>query len=214
MQIAILLFENLDAQDAVGPNEVLQWLPGAEVVFPAKTRGPKTSGRNGLALVADRTLDEVARPDIVVVPGGGGEVRARQDPAILAWLRQVHETTTWTASVCSGALVLGAAGILRGKRAATHWTLMEELAQFGATPVRERYVFDGKIATSAGVSAGIDMSLALAAKIGGVDIAQAIQLGIEYDPQPPFDGGSPAKCPSALVEMVRATTRALEPEIG
>ena len=214
MQIAILLFENLDAQDAVGPNEVLQWLPGAEVVFPAKTRGPKTSGRKGLALVADRTLDEVPRPDVVVVPGGGGEVRARQDPAILAWLRQVHETSTWTTSVCSGALVLGAAGILRGKRAATHWTLMEELAQFGATPVPERYVFDGKIATSAGVSAGIDMSLALAAKIGGADIAQAIQLGIEYDPQPPFDRGSPAKCSAALVELVRATTRAMESEIG
>src|SRR5262245_5953326 len=135
MQIAILLFDNLDAQDAVGPNEILQWIPAAEVVFPALTRGPKTSGRNGLALVAHRTLDEVTRPDVVVVPGGGGEVRARKDPKILAWLRQVHETSTWTASVCSGALVLGAAGILRGKRAATHWTVMDQLADFGATAV-------------------------------------------------------------------------------
>ena len=210
MQIAILLFDDLDPQDAVGPYEVLRWVPGAEVVFPATARGPLRTERGGLALVADRTLAEVSRPSVVVVPGGLGERRARRDPAILAWLRRVHETTAWTASVCTGALLLGAAGILRGKRAVTHWTAMDELAELGATAVAERYVFDGKVATAAGVSAGIDMALALAARIAGPDVAQAIQLGIEYDPQPPFDGGSPAKAPAPIVEMVRATLRAVE----
>jgi len=210
MQIAILLFDDLDPQDAVGPYEVLRWVPGAEVVFPATARGPRRTERGGLSLVADRTLAEVGRPDVVVVPGGLGERRARRDPAILAWLGRVHETTTWTTSVCTGALLLGAAGILRGKRAVTHWTAMDDLAQFGATAVAERYVFDGKVATAAGVSAGIDMALALAARIAGPDLAQAIQLGIEYDPKPPFEGGSPAKAPAPIVDMVRATLRELE----
>jgi transcriptional regulator GlxA family with amidase domain len=214
MQIAILLFEDLDPQDAVGPYEVLRWVPGAEVVFPATARGPQQTERGTLALVADRTLAEVERPDVVIVPGGLGERRARKDPAILAWLRRVHETTTWTASVCTGALLLGAAGILRGKRAVTHWGAMSELAQFGATAVTERYVFDGKVVTAAGVSAGIDMALALAARLASPEIAQAIQLGIEYDPKPPFDAGSPAKAPSHLVEMVRATLNAAAEQVA
>jgi transcriptional regulator GlxA family with amidase domain len=204
MQIAILLFDGLDPQDAVGPYEVLRWVPGAEVVFPATARGPVQTERGSLAFVADRTLAEVERPDVVVVPGGLGELRARQDPAILAWLRRVHETTTWTTSVCNGALLLGAAGILRGKRAVTHWSVVEDLAQYGATAVPERYVFDGKVVTAAGVSAGIDMALALAERLASTEMAQAIQLGIEYDPQPPFDAGSPAKAPPHVLEMVRA----------
>ena len=214
MQIAILLFDGFDPQDAVGPYEVLRWMPGAEVVFAATARGPQHSHGGPLTLLADRTLAEVDRPDIVVVPGGPGEMRARGNPAVLAWLRRVHETTTWTASVCNGALLLGAAGILAGKRAVTHWALMEELAQFGATPVAERYVFDGKVVTAAGVSAGIDMSLALAARIAGPQIAQAIQLGIEYDPHPPFATGSPAKAPAEIVEMVRATLAVRREEVA
>ena len=208
MQIAILLFPDLDPQDAVGPYEVLRWVPGAEVVFPATARGVQHTERGGLGLVADRTLTEVERPDVVVVPGGFGERRARHDPAILGWLRRVHETSSWTTSVCTGALLLGAAGVLRGKRAVTHWTAMDDLAQFGATAVAERYVFDGKVATAAGVSAGIDMALALASKLAGQEIAQAIQLGIEYDPHPPFEGGSLAKAPAPVVELVRETLRA------
>ena len=208
MQIAILLFQGLDPQDAVGPYEVLRWVPGAEIVFPATTRGVQHSERGGLGLVADRTLAEVERPDVVVVPGGLGERRARQDAAILGWLRRVHETTSWTTSVCTGALLLGAAGILRGKRAVTHWTAMNDLAQFGATAVAERYVLDGKVATAAGVSAGIDMALALASKLAGPEIAQAIQLGIEYDPHPPFEGGSLAKAPAPVVDLVREALRA------
>ncbi|HJQ85462.1 MAG TPA: DJ-1/PfpI family protein [Candidatus Binatia bacterium] len=214
MQIAILLFDGVDPQDAVGPYEVLRWLPGAEVVFVAATPGPQRTERGSLALVADRSLADVPRPDVVVVPGGLGELRLRKDPAILAWLRRVHETTTWTASVCNGACLLGAAGILRGKRAVTHWTLMDELPQFGATAVRERFVFDGKVVTAAGVSAGIDMALALAARIASPEIAQAIQLGIEYDPQPPFDAGSPAKAPAPIVEMVRASLAAATAEVA
>jgi transcriptional regulator GlxA family with amidase domain len=207
MQIAILLFDGLDVQDVVGPYEVLRWIPGAEVVFPALERGPRASENGGLALVADRTLAEVTRPDVIVVPGGAGETPARQNPAIVDWVRAVHATTTWTTSVCSGALILGAAGVLRGRRAATHWSVMDQLPSFDATPAAERYVFDGKVVTAAGVSAGIDMALALAARIAGPEIAQAIQLGIEYDPQPPFDCGSPTKAPAQIVEMVRATLR-------
>ena len=207
LQIAIVLFEGVDAQDAVGPYEVLRWLPGAEVALVSSTPGPKRSERGKLALLADSALDAVPDPDLVVVPGGSGELQARDDRALIEWLQRVHARSTWTASVCTGALLLGAAGILRGKRATTHWTALGELAQFGASAVRERYVFDGKLVTSAGVSAGIDMALALAARIAGPELAQAIQLGIEYDPAPPFDAGSPETCPQPIVERVRAAAR-------
>src|SRR4051812_11873046 len=207
LQIAIVLFDDVDAQDAVGPYEVLRWLPGAEVALVASTPGPKRGERGKLALLADHALDDVPRPDVVIVPGGAGELAARSDRKLIAWLQRVHETSTWTASVCTGALLLGAAGVLRGKRATTHWTAIGELAQFGATAVRERYVFDGKLVSSAGVSAGIDMALALAARVAGAEVAQAIQLGIEYDPAPPFDAGSPEKCPQPIVELVRAASR-------
>lgn len=207
LQIAIVLFDGVDAQDAVGPYEVLRWLPGAEVALVASSPGSKRSERGKLALLADHALEDVPRPDVVIVPGGAGETPAREDRKLIAWLQRVHETSTWTASVCTGALLLGAAGVLRGKRATTHWTAIGELAQFGATAVRERYVFDGKLVSSAGVSAGIDMALALAARIAGPELAQAIQLGIEYDPAPPFDAGSPETCPKEIVEMVRAAAR-------
>ena len=207
IQIAIVLFDDVDAQDVVGPYEVLRWLPGAQVAFVASQQGPKRSENGGLALVAEHALAAVPRPDILIVPGGPGELRARDDAALRAWLLAAHETSTWTVSVCTGALVLGAAGLLRGKRATTHWTAMAELEKFGATAVSERYVFDGKLITSAGVSAGIDMALALAGRIAGPELARAIQLGIEYDPKPPFDAGSPDKCPPAIVQQVRAASR-------
>jgi transcriptional regulator GlxA family with amidase domain len=207
IQIAIVLFDNVDAQDAVGPYEVLRWLPGAEVALVASTPGPKRSEHGKLALLADHALEDVPRPDIVIVPGGAGETPARDDRKLIGWLQRAYETSTWTASVCTGSLLLGAAGLLRGKRATTHWTAIDELAQFGATAVRERYVFDGKLVSSAGVSAGIDMALALAARIAGPDVAQAIQLGIEYDPAPPFNAGSPETCPKPIVDMVRAVAR-------
>jgi transcriptional regulator GlxA family with amidase domain len=208
VQIAILLFDRLTALDAVGPYEVLRGFPGAGVTFVAAEPGAKRTDHGSLSLVADHALHAVPRPDIVVVPGGPGELDARADPRVLDWLRTAHETTDWTTSVCTGSLVLGAAGLLEGKRATTHWTALETLREFGAEPIGdERVVFDGKVVTAAGVSSGIDMALTLAARIGGDEVAQAIQLAIEYDPQPPHDAGHTAKAPPAIVEWLRNSSR-------
>jgi transcriptional regulator GlxA family with amidase domain len=202
MQIAIVLFDRLTALAAVGPYEVLSRLPGAKVTFVAERPGPKRTDTGHLALHADAGLAELPRPDIVLVPGGPGQSELMQDGSLHAWLRAAHETSTWTASVCTGSLILAAAGLLAGRRATSHWLALEELGQLGAQPVSERVVFDGKLVTAAGVSAGIDMALSLAARIAGERVAQAIQLGIEYDPQPPFDAGSPRKAPAEVVEAV------------
>jgi putative intracellular protease/amidase len=207
MQIAILIFDRLTALDAVGPYEVLSRLPDAEVTFLAKEPGPKRTDTGQLALLADASLEEMPHPDIVLVPGGRGQVALMDDGAVHEWLRAAHETSTWTTSVCTGSLVLAAAGLLADKRATSHWTALDELGRLGALSTPERVVFDGKLVTAAGVSAGIDMALALAAKIAGDQVAQAIQLGIEYDPQPPFDAGSPQKAPAPILEAVRARAR-------
>jgi transcriptional regulator GlxA family with amidase domain len=207
MEIAILLYDRFTALDAVGPYEVLSRLPGASVTFTGVATGPVRTDTGSLSLVVERTLDELARPEIVLVPGGPGEVATRAQPEALEWLRDVHATTRWTTSVCTGALVLAAAGLLTGKRATTHWLARAELARLGALPVAERVVFDGKLVTAAGVSAGIDMALALAAEIAGVEVAQSIQLGIEYDPQPPFDAGSPDSAPAPIVSALRERSR-------
>lgn len=207
MQIAIVLFDRLTALDAVGPYEVLGNLPGATVTFVATEPGPKRTDTGFLSLTADASLDEVPAPDVVLVPGGPGQVQAEQDEALLTWLRQVDATSTWTTSVCTGSLVLGAAGLLQGKRATTYWLALEELRRHGATPVAERYVFDGKVATAAGVSSGIDLALALVARMAGDEVAQLIQLGIEYDPQPPFDAGSPATAPATATRWFRDNSR-------
>jgi transcriptional regulator GlxA family with amidase domain len=203
MQIAILLFDGLTALDAIGPYEVLSRLPGASVTFVAHEPGPKRTENRCLALTADAALADLPEPDIALVPGGTGQRALMSDGPVHEWVRQAHRTSTWTASVCTGSLILAAAGLLDGKRATTHWLAMDQLAALGAQPVHERYVFDGKIATAAGVSAGIDMALALAAKIAGEQVAQAIQLGIEYDPHPPFDAGSPKSAPTETVELVQ-----------
>jgi transcriptional regulator GlxA family with amidase domain len=207
MDIAILLYDRLTALDAIGPYEVLSRLPRASAKFVAAEPGPVKTDNGMLTLVAEGSLGDASEPDIVLVPGGPGEVAIRAGGAALDWLRSVHETSIWTTSVCTGSLVLAAAGLLDGKRATSHWLALEQLRELGAEPVSERVVFDGKIVTAAGVSAGIDMALALAATIAGEEVAQAIQLGIEYDPQPPFDAGSPAKAPAAIVEGVRAYSR-------
>lgn len=212
--IAILLFENFDLMDVSGPYEVLRWLPNARTSFVAKQRGPVRSEGHGPSLVADRSLEELREPDVVIVPGGGGELTARDDTAVLEWLRAAHARGAWTVSVCTGALLLGAAGLLRDKRATTYWMATPELAAFGAAPVNARYVFDGKLVTSAGVSAGIDMALALAAELRSPELAQAIQLGIEYAPEPPFDTGSPERAPRALVDRVRAASRFKAAPVG
>ncbi|TMB56262.1 MAG: DJ-1/PfpI family protein [Deltaproteobacteria bacterium] len=205
MRIAIFLYDGMTALDAIGPYDVLRQLPGAEVVFVGDTAGIKRTEAQPLGLVADRAFADVTRADILVVPGGLGQERVMREPATLAWIRRIHETTTWTTSVCTGSLILAAAGLLRGLRATTHWAVLDELREFGATPVSERVVEQGKIITAAGVSAGIDMALRLVARIAGDDVARGIQLGIEYDPAPPFDTGSPQKAPAYIVDLVRQT---------
>jgi transcriptional regulator GlxA family with amidase domain len=207
VDIAILLFDRLTALDAIGPYQVLTGVPGAKVTFVASTPGPKRTDDGCLALTAEAALDDLPRPEVVVVPGGVGELGAQEDAAVIEWLRRAHETTTWTTSVCTGAFVLARAGLLDGVRATTFWMGMERLGERGAVPVRERVVVDGKIMTAAGVSSGIDMGLRLAAELAGEDVARAIQLGIEYDPQPPFDSGSPDKADPALASALFARSR-------
>jgi transcriptional regulator GlxA family with amidase domain len=205
MRIAILIFDRLTALDAVGPYEVLSRLPGAELHFVDKRAGLKRTDTGALGVHADLALAELPDPDVVLVPGGRGSRPLMEDPEVLDWLRASHEVSTWTTSVCTGALVLGAAGILNGRRATTHWGYLDRLAELGAEPVAERVVEDGKVITAAGVSAGIDMALVLASRIAGDEVAQAIQLGMEYDPAPPFDSGSPGKASQRVIELVRAS---------
>ena len=214
MIVAFLLFDGITALDVVGPYEVLTLLPGADVRFVAGEAGPKTTEDGALQLVAKYALDAVPEPDIIVIPGGFGTRAVMQDEATLAWLRGAHQTARWTTSVCTGSLVLGAAGLLDGLRATSHWYFLDRLREFGAEPTAERVVEEGRIVTAAGVSSGIDMALALAAREAGPDVAQAIQLAIEYDPQPPFDSGSPAKAPGHVLALVSKGVGAQEPAAG
>jgi transcriptional regulator GlxA family with amidase domain len=214
MQIAIGLFPGFTALDAIGPYQVFTQLPDAEVVLCAAKTGELADDIGLLRLTIDHTFDDVDAPDIVVVPGGFITSRlARDGDPIVDWVKAVHPRTTYTTSVCTGALILGAGGLLDGLDATTHWFAYEELAKYGATPTDERVVQRGKIWTAAGVSAGIDLALTLVAETHGAAIAQAIQLGIEYDPQPPFDAGAPSKAPADIVELVRSRSAAKEAEV-
>ncbi len=203
MRIVIPLFAGFTALDAVGPYEVLSRLPGAELLFVAAETGPVRTDTGVLALAADARFDEVDRCDVLVVPGGPGTRRLMRDPELTGWIRRVDESTQWTTSVCTGSLLLGGAGLLRGLDATTHWSATELLESLGARYVGERVVVQGKVVTGAGVSAGIDMALVLAGLTAGENTAKAIQLAIEYDPQPPFDCGSVAKAGPALVNLIR-----------
>jgi putative intracellular protease/amidase len=209
MQIAIVLFDRFTALDAVGPYQVLGSLPGAEVVFAAERPGRIGDDAARLYLSAEAALAEVPHPDVVVVPGGPGQRDQMADGPLHAWLRAADETSAWTTSVCTGSLVLAAAGLLTGRRATSYWLALGELGKLGAIPVSERVVFDDKYVTAAGVSSGIDMGLALAGRIAGDETAQAIQLGIEYDPQPPYHAGSPGHAPADIVNAMRARSRFL-----
>jgi transcriptional regulator GlxA family with amidase domain len=204
VDIACLLFDGITALDIVGPYEVLQRLPEAQVKFVAAQRGEVRTDNKFLALVADHDFDEVTAADILVVPGGFATVGLEKDERTLEWIRAVDATSTWTTSVCTGSMLLAAAGLLEGKEATTHWASLERLREYGAIPTGRRVVEQGKIVTSAGVSSGIDMALTLVARIAGDEYAQAIQLGIEYDPQPPFDAGSVDKAPPEIVEVLVA----------
>ncbi|MDQ6915155.1 MAG: DJ-1/PfpI family protein [Actinomycetota bacterium] len=203
MDVAIPLYDRFTALDAVGPYEVLSRIPGATVRFVAADPGPIRTEIGSLAITADHALGDFPSPEVVMVPGGLGTRALLDGGPLLDWVRAAHETSRWTTSVCTGALLLGAAGVLEGLEATTHWLELETLAGFGARAVQRRVVEQGKVITAAGVSAGIDMALTLAARIAGDGVAEAIQLGIEYDPDPPFATGSPASAPPELVELVR-----------
>jgi putative intracellular protease/amidase len=207
MDIAIPIFERITALDAIGPYEVLSRLPGARVRFVAITAGAYRTDNRQLTLVADEPLSAVPRPEIIMVPGGFGTRALMSSNPLLDWIRSAHETSQWTTSVCTGSLLLGAAGVLRGLEATTHWAALEQLRELGARPTMQRVVVQGKVVTAAGVSSGIDMALTLAARIAGDDVAQTIQLGIEYDPQPPFRAGSPETAPAHIVEGLRQRLR-------
>jgi putative intracellular protease/amidase len=208
MRIAIPLYDRFTALDAVGPYEVLQRLPRAEITWLAHEPGPVGTDTGQLHLVADAAFEDLPDPEIVVVPGGTGTNDFLEDERLVGWIRRAHESSEWTTSVCTGSLLLGAAGLLDGLEATSHWLDLVDLERYGARPTGRRVVAQGKVITAAGVSSGIDMGLTLAAKIAGPEVAQAIQLGIEYDPQPPFDSGSTDKAPEEIVELVRAVAAA------
>ena len=202
--IAILLFPRVTALDAVGPYEILQRLPDTSVVFAGTERGTVRTENGYLGLVVDATLDEITAPDVVVVPGGIGSRALLRDEHVLSWLRHAHRSTKLTTSVCTGSLVLAAAGLLDGLTAATHWSCYDELRALTARPVSERVVehLDRRIITAAGVSAGIDMALRVAELLVDATAAQAMQLMCEYDPQPPFSCGALANCSPEVIERV------------
>jgi transcriptional regulator GlxA family with amidase domain len=202
MHVAIPLYPRFTALDAVGPYTVFAFAPGWRVTFVAAEPGPVVDDVGSLTLHATAAYDEVERPDIILVPGSPAP--AIDDEALLGWIAAAHEHTRWTTSVCSGSFLLGMAGLLKGKRATTHWGWLQQLAGFDAVPVSERVVWDGDIVTAAGVSAGIDMALALLGRAVDDRTAQAVQLAIEYDPEPPYTTGSPANAPAGLPELAKS----------
>lgn len=214
MQIAIGLYPGFTVLDAIGPYQVFANLPGVDLAVCAERAGRLDDENGHLHFDVERTFADVPSPDVLLVPGGLITRKiAREGGAIVDWVKSAHETTTWTTSVCTGALLLGSAGILDGLDASTHWFAYDELRRYGARPTEQRVVFQGKIVTAAGVSAGIDLALTLVAELAGPEIAQAVQLGIEYDPQPPFDAGSPSKAPAAVRDAVTAVMGAAEAQL-
>jgi transcriptional regulator GlxA family with amidase domain len=201
MHVAIPLYPRFTALDAVGPYTVLAFAPGWTVTFVAAEPGPVADDQGTLTLTATASYADLPRPDVIVVPGGPGTMAAMSDEALLEWLRQAHEHTRWTTSVCSGSFVLAAAGLLKGLKATSHWAILDMLRENGAEPVSERVVTEGKVVTAAGVSAGIDRALTLLGQATDATTAQAVQLAIEYDPHPPFNAGSPKTAPEGLPEL-------------
>jgi transcriptional regulator GlxA family with amidase domain len=201
MQIAFLIYEGLTALDIVGPYEVFNQIPDVDVRFVAKHPGSIRVDSGAFSIGVDHELADVSQPDVFVVPGGvAGTFAAAKDPEILNWVRKAHAGSRYSTSVCTGSLILGAAGLLKDSNATTHWAAKAFLEQTGATYTEERVVAAGKIITAAGVSAGIDMALYVMGKLVGPDLAKLAQLCIEYDPEPPFDAGSPAKAGDAIVQ--------------
>jgi cyclohexyl-isocyanide hydratase len=209
--VAFLLFPDVTQLDLTGPAQVLSRVPGASVHFVAKTSMPVPTDC-GFSLLPTGTFADVGRADIVCVPGGVGDQDAMEDGATMDWLRRVAGDASWVTSVCTGALILGAAGLLRGYRATTHWSAFQDLALFGAIPTKGRVVFDRNRVTGGGVTAGIDFALKLADTLSGRDVAELIQLALEYDPAPPFDCGSPEKAGEAAVPAFQALAEKRAPD--
>ena len=205
MKLVTFLYPGMTALDLVGPHEVLARLPDVEVIRVAEQAGP-VAADTGLQLVADAAIDEVDSADILLMPGGTDTWPLLGNEQVLDWVRGIDAGSQWTTSVCTGSLVYAAAGLLAGRRATTHWATLDMLREFGAEPVKSRVVESGKYVTAAGVSAGIDMGLTLAARIAGDEFAQMMQLAIEYDPEPPFDAGSPEKAPHLRDAVIAALT--------
>ncbi|HEX7305999.1 DJ-1/PfpI family protein [Lentzea sp.] len=203
MQVAIVLYPGFTSLDVLGPYEVLGRLPGTEVVFVAERAGLVTNDLGSLSVEATATFADVPAPDVVLVGGGPGQREQMSNAALLDWLRAADRTSRWTTAVCTGTFLLAAAGLLDGRRATTHWAGLDQLAEFGVTPSKDRVVVDGRYATGAGVSAGIDMALTLAGLVAGDDVAQTVQLVIEYAPEPPYRAGSLDTAPAAVVENAR-----------
>ena len=207
MDIAILLYPRFTALDAVGPYEVLVRLPGMELGFVAERPGPVTTDTGCLTIQVERSIADVTDAQVLVIPGGPGSDDLMHDGPLHDWIRSVHETTRWTTTVCTGSLILASTGLLRDTPAVTHWLAMDRLGELGAIPTAQRVVTSGRFATAAGVSAGVDLALTIAADLQGDEVAQMIQLGIEYDPQPPFASGSPETAPPEITAAMRQLSR-------
>jgi transcriptional regulator GlxA family with amidase domain len=203
MQIAIALFPEVSILDAIGPYGVFTGVPDAEVVVCAARKGPLADAGGRLHVDIRHSFDDVPNPDVLLVPGGNVCRRmARDGDPVVDWIRSAHEHTTYTTAVCTGTLLLGAAGLLEGLQATTHWVAYDELRRYGARPTEQRVVFEDRIVTGAGVSAGIDLALEVVARLSGPEVAQSTQLLIEYDPQPPFDAGHPSKVGPEVLERI------------
>lgn len=204
MEIAILVYQGMTALDGLGPYEVLSRLPDARVRFVACEAGPVTTDTGFLTIQAE-ALDAVDAADVLVVPGGpaAGVGAVMQHAPTLDWVRKIHAGSRYTTSVCTGSWILGAAGVLEGKRAGSHWLALDALPGFGAEACSDRVVVDGKLWTAGGVTSGIDMALAFAAEVAGEDTAQVIQLALQYDPEPPFKGGTPETAPEHIVALAK-----------
>lgn len=211
VKVAFLLFPGVTQLDLTGPAQVLSRLGNATVQLVSKTLDPVMTD-SGFALLPTATFDEAQSIDVLCVPGGFGDQDAMEDAKTLSWVRSVGERASWVTSVCTGSLILGSAGLLRGYRATTHWASHHHLAGFGAIPVSERVVFDRNRVTGGGVTAGIDFALALTAAIRGEEHAKLVQLSLEYEPEPPFDAGSPQRVSPAVLERYHTLAKQMQPD--
>lgn len=203
MNLSAFIFDELTLLDLIGPLEILARIPNLEITLIGKKLTPISTSVANIKLTPQKTITELANTDILLVPGGFGTRALSNDASLLAEIARLHQTTQWTVSICTGSILLAAAGLLSSIAATTHWSAVEELEHFGAIYKAERVIVQDKIITAAGVSSGIDMALLLASKLKGEMLAKAIQLSIEYDPRPPFEAGSPQKAGAEIVEIVR-----------